>query len=949
MEYMTFPDVVTNVINEYNINKTIFGIHIPANKIPENHPHVGVFSAIHCSSAQGIISCFLSGADICVLPPFDGESFLIPKICGSDGVLRFTDCCSLSADIMLGEYIKAWLAINVLSKEFNIGSTDFSFSIYCQCRPNGISDSAKAILNQFSDISENALFLNCKQWLCSHIDLFDNVDTGYISEISAAPVKNSIIAPCNFSRSTVSAYLDYLITELHLTADIQLSPTCLGKEYIGNQLRSLWYDCAVPNSAVFAHAPDYAKVEGSIRSFKSKYAEKMGVLVGDTLDVIYGDAASKLCGKFLYPFSLSIAAKIYNTFGKELKVSFFGGVSANNADILNNIGFDTIYCSDALISVGGFNNLKQIQQRTRKSSAGSLTVTNELCLAAFSDNSVKMPIKPLQSRKIGAAAPMLNCTPTPCRIGCPIFQDIPAYIRAMNENNLQKAVKIITERNPLPTITGTICPHKCMDKCTRNHCDGAVDIRGCKLKIADEALAEHINSIKMPLSNDKRVAIVGGGAAGLSAAYLLSKVGCSVTIFEKSDRLGGIVAGTIPDFRISSSAIESDIALCRAYGAEIVLNHEISDIDKLRKSGFEYIVLAIGAGVRGNLNLTGGGSINAIDFLTEFKKTGGKVDIGKNIVVIGGGNTAMDAARAAIRAQGVEKVRLVYRRTRRYMPADEEELALAIADGVEFCELLAPAALNGSILKCTKMVLGAPDEKGRRTPVATDKIINIAADTVIAAVGEHIDSEFYKKCGIALNDRGYPVLNKSTSETNVKNLFVIGDGSNGPATVVEAIADATKVVRAVCGSNALKYSARNAAVNLQSCLDKRGILFQPDEHGHTPGEACLSCSKFCGQCVDVCPTRANIAINVKNRMQIVHIDKLCSKCGICDLFCHYDCSPVQSKFTKFDSIAGFEASDNNGFFKLNDNECIVRLNGKTSQINISGNTLPEPIASLLKV
>ena len=168
--------------------------------------------------------------------------------------------------------------------------------------------------------------------------------------------------------------------------------------------------------------------------------------------------------------------------------------------------------------------------------------------------------------------------------------------------------------------------------------------------------------------------------------------------------------------------------------------------------------------------------MNALEFLAQFKATDGKVDLGKNVVVIGGGNTAMDTARAAKRNAGVEKVSLVYRRTKRYMPADEEELVMAIEDGVEFAELLAPVKLENGELICRKMQLGDYDASGRRGVVETEEIVKIAADTVIAAVGEKVPGAFYEANGIAVDEKKRPVVDHNTLETSVKGVYVAGDG-----------------------------------------------------------------------------------------------------------------------------------------------------------------------------
>lgn len=950
MEYLTFSQIIKNAVNEYKEKKTIFGIEKirASSKFSDN---VGVMSPMHCSTAQGIISCFLAGSSECVLPPFDGESFVVPMSCDAHDEQYFFNKRNVSSQTMLEEYIKAWVAIKILSKEFSIGNPNFGFAFSCRCDLQGISEHQDTIFRQFVNISENPLFNDIKNQLTNSICLFDNISPDYINGLSANPLKSCIISLCDGSSAVgISSYFEYFAGRHNLPSYLQIGIPALGYEYVRENLINLGYDYIELDRPVFKQLPVvYENLIPTISELNEKFPSTSGIIAGSTIDAIFEGKAAEIEGKLVFPLSLAVARKISDTFGSKAKISFFGGVTALNAKSLSSVGFSSIYCCQCLVKVGGFNNLLQISDIFSTSGQISPSGIASLCESAFNDTSIRKPIKPLPNRKINNSAPLLNCFAAPCRVGCPLFQDIPAYLKAFNDGDLQKAIKIITERNPLPTITGTICPHKCMDKCTRNHCDGAVDIRGCKLKISENALNEYLSSVTPSVPCNKKVAIIGGGPAGLAAGFFLSKCGCDVTIFEKSGKLGGTVANVIPDFRISHEAIQKDIRLCLAYGAKTVLNTKISDIAELHNDGFDYIVLAIGAGIHGQLKLNTGTCINAIDFLTEFKKTNGKTNIGKNVVIIGGGNTAMDAARAAKRNVGVEKVSVVYRRTARYMPADEEELALAMSEGIEFCELASPVGVENGILRCTKMVLGAPDEKGRRSPVPTQDFVDVRADTVISAVGEHIDSNFYRKCGIATDDHDNPLFNKSTMETNVRNVFVIGDGSKGPATVADAIFDAAKVTRGIYGSGAFKYSARNAAANLQTCLDKKGILFPLDNHCHTLGNACLACSKYCGQCVDVCPTRANVAVKVKNKIQIVHIDDRCIHCGICGDFCPYTTPPYESKFTKFGSKSKFESSSNSGFFIDDNGTCYVRIDGENFCTNADENAVPEPFSSIVKI
>lgn len=221
---------------------------------------------------------------------------------------------------------------------------------------------------------------------------------------------------------------------------------------------------------------------------------------------------------------------------------------------------------------------------------------------------------------------------------------------------------------------------------------------------------------------------------------------------------------------------------------KVLYNTEAPAVDVLKKE-YDSVILAVGAYKRGELKLEGGEAQNALAFLEDYNRTNGKMAIGKNVVVIGGGNTAMDTARAAKRCDGVEHVYLVYRRTKRYMPADEHELVLAVEDGVEFRELLAPEKLENGQLICRVMKLGELDASGRAGIVETDETVAVPADRVIAAVGEKVPTDFYEANGLQVDDRGR-VKVSPTLESSVENVYVIGDGLYGPSIVVKAMAQA---------------------------------------------------------------------------------------------------------------------------------------------------------------
>ena len=398
-------------------------------------------------------------------------------------------------------------------------------------------------------------------------------------------------------------------------------------------------------------------------------------------------------------------------------------------------------------------------------------------------------------------------------------------------------------------------------------------------------------------------------------------------MFEKENEPGGIVKNVIPEFRIASDAIAKDVSFAKRMGAEFICGKEAPSLYELKAEGYEYILLATGAQKHGALSIQGN-VMNVIDFLYSAKNAPETLALGNAVAVIGGGNTAMDAARAAKR-MGVEKVSIVYRRTKKYMPADEEELALATEDGVEFAELLAPVEQKDGMLVCKKMELGELDESGRRSVTETDETVTIPADTVIAAVGEKPDAEALRAYGAEPNENGRVPFDCGAG------VYAAGDALRGPATVVEAIADARRFADAVIGFNKGYMINPAAARDYRETLARKHRLMER-QCGEAEAKRCLGCSTVCENCVSSCPNRANAAIKVKGKAQrqIVHIDALCNECGNCAVFCPYSGRPYKDKLTVFADEASFTDSENNGFLLIDrDSKTVkLRLNDEVSEV-----------------
>jgi putative selenate reductase len=479
-----------------------------------------------------------------------------------------------------------------------------------------------------------------------------------------------------------------------------------------------------------------------------------------------------------------------------------------------------------------------------------------------------------------------------------------------------------------------------MYNCTRLDYEGPVGIREVKRIAAEHGkVAYPIKSRSAVKWLDTKVAVIGAGSAGLAVAYFLAKSGFRVTVFEKQDSPGGVISHILPYFRIPGAAIKKDISSIKALGVDFKfgVSAEFS-IRDMKKKGYKYIFIGIGAEVSRRLQLTGDNNnvYEALDFLRSFNKNLGTLNLGRCVAVIGGGNTAVDSARSALRLGGVEKVFIIYRRTEHEMPADREEYNRALEEGVIFKPLLLPESFyKTSILKCHRMTLGAPDSSGRRSPVSTEETEEIAVDAVISAIGEYTDPKFLTAQGLKLGADSRPYVDPETLETNLENVFIGGDALRGPSTVVESIADARKVAEAMVRKEIPNWKGMDMDKDFKLGLDrKRQVLeiynkkgrlipaqISKDDRVIAKNEAgrCLECNIICNKCVDVCPNRANLAIAIdkkegfRDRWQILHLDTWCNECGNCGTFCPYNGLPYKDKLTLFSTKEDFKNSTNNGF------------------------------------
>ena len=961
MTCMPFGQLMDWVLQEKKGQDTVFGVHRPYTADPKNdmtiftrnlETPVGPAAGPHTQLAQNIIASYYAGArffELKTVQKMDGAELSAcvnkPCILADDEGYNCEWSTELTVPDAMGEYIKAWFILHVIAKEFGLGAQDgFQFNISVGYDLAGIKgDKVNTFIDGMMEAKDTVIFQECRKWLLDNADKFQNFTREDIEAIPSNVCNSATISTLHgCPPQEIESIANYLLTEKHLNIFVKCNPTLLGYDFARKTMDEMGYDYMVFGDFHFRDDLQYEDAVPMLTRLM-KLSEELGLEFGVKItntfpvDVTRNELPSEemyMSGKALFPLSISLAAKLSAEFAGKLRISYSGGADYYNIDKIVGCGIWPVTMATTLLKTGGYQRFTQVADKVegicpKKWEGIDVDALKKLAADAITDGHHVKNIKPVPNRKSTKEVPLLDCFYAPCSEGCPIHQDIPQYVALTGEGKYKEALEVILEKNALPFITGTLCAHNCMTKCTRNFYEESVNIRGTKLTAAEHGYEQLIGEIKAGEPNGKKVAVVGGGPAGIAAAYFLAREGAAVTIFEKEEKAGGVIRYVIPGFRIGDAAIDKDISFIQKMGVEIRTNTEITSVANLKAQGYDAVILAIGAGKPGTLKLEKGETVNALKFLRDFKANDGKLNIGKNVVVIGGGNTAMDTARAAKRTEGVEHVYLVYRRTKRYMPAAEDELLEVLEEGVEFKELLSPVSLDGGRLLCTNMKLGQMDASGRACVTETADVVEVPADTVIVAVGEKIDTDFYTANQIAVDERGKAKVNDKTLETSVSGVYVAGDGARGAATIVEGIRDAQLAVKDILG----KEITRDAAVtgDVKDCFEKKGILKHSKE-AKTEEERCLTCNKVCENCVDVCPNRANISIKVPGMAmnQVIHVDYMCNECGNCKSFCPYASAPYKDKFTLFANEKDMADSKNDGFVVLDkeNKTCKVRFVGQ---------------------
>jgi len=432
----------------------------------------------------------------------------------------------------------------------------------------------------------------------------------------------------------------------------------------------------------------------------------------------------------------------------------------------------------------------------------------------------------------------------PCSHTCPAGIDVPRYVRFIEQGKIGEACAVIREKVPFPGILGRVCFHPCEAKCRRGQLDEAIAIKTLKRFAADQDTGYWRLRSKLAPPTGKQVAIVGSGPAGLTAAYYLAKLGHSVTVFEALPEIGGMMRVGIPRFRLPRKILDDEIEEIRKIGVDIKVNTKVESIDELFKRGYQAIFLAIGAHKGVKMGVAGEDNPKVMEGIEFLRKVnlGREITVGEQVAVVGGGNVAIDAARALVRLGGKE-VTIIYRRTRDEMPASVDEINEAIGEGVKIVFLSAPAKIvgeNGRLkLECLKMELGKFDATGRRHPEPiSDSEFAMSFDTIIAAIGQTL--EIPAKFGLSTDHGNVLRVNPDTLATNREGVFAGGDCVTGPASVIEAIAQGRQGAISID-----KYLGGEGNIEEVLAPSEEIVLPKEVEEGekHRPEMRCLSPEK----------------------------------------------------------------------------------------------------------
>jgi len=988
MTMIPFDKLMNWALREYREQGTVFGVR----KFYKNESGssvavcgdvlaspLGPAAGPNAQLAQNIVAAYLAGSrfiELKTVQVMDGEELrrCVPRPCinAQDEGYNVEWSTELTVPDAFDEYVKGWFAVHVLARELGLGDRrDFAYNMSVGYDLEGIkSPKIDRYIEDMKDASRTDIWRSCTDWLRANLHRFTSfgeADLAAVSPRICSSITLSTLHGC--PPDEIERIAKYLLDEKNVHTYVKCNPTLLGYDFARGILDEMGYGYLSFDDHHFKNDLQYAAAVSMLERLMAYAAERklaFGVKITNTFPVKIkrGELPGEemyMSGRALYPLSLSVANKLSQQFDGRLPISYSGGADAFNIQKLFAAGIQPITVATTILKPGGYERLKQLAELLEPLMRPEWSGVDTAAIKALAEDVVndenhRKEKRETASRKTDSVLPLFDCFKAPCKEGgCPIHQQIPEYLSLAAKGAHDKAFQVIAIDNALPSITGEICNHACQAKCTRLDYDSPLEIRGAKRLAAEAAQESYIAALEPPaLKTGKKAAVIGAGPAGVSAGLFLRRNGVDTTVLEQKDRPLGVVEHVIPAFRIPGQAIGRDFRMAEKMGVRFQFGVGPDyDVAVLRRE-YDFVVIATGAWKEGAVPVKQGGDklLNALEFLQESKRKDCKVPLGRTVAVLGGGDVAMDCARAAKRAPGVEKVTIVYRRTKDFMPAEPEEIRLALGDGVELLELLGPVSYDGGALVCERMRLGDWDASGRRGVEPTGEQRELHFDAVISAVGARVDTALFEKNGLALDQWGRPVLS-AAHESSVDNVYVAGDCRRGAATIVRAVADAKEAAIDILSKLGLPNDFTRVSLpqDEETLYARKGVLCASSLDDRD-ALRCLGCDQICEICCDVCPNRANVRVitpGFSDRHQILHLDGMCNECGNCGVFCPHTGNPYKDKLTLFWTEQDFADSENKGFLHLGGGQYRIKLtDGSVTTCAAADAAMPAGFRSMIR-
>jgi len=1041
--------LVAWVFSELDTRDSVFGIPRQHFFVPrDNEPlrttaygqpletPFGPAAGPHSQMAQNIVASWLCGAryiELKTVQTLDVLNVSKPCIDMEDEGYNVEWSQELKVEQSFDEYLRAWVLIHALHRKLDFPgeSPGIIFNLSVGYDLEGIQKpNMQWFLNQMSDCSEY------KQPLIDQLARFyPPARDLHIPDRISDNVTLSTMHGC--PPDEIESIGSYLMRERNLHTLVKCNPTLLGPERVRTILnKDLQYtDVVVPDIA-FEHDlkyPDAVRMLSNLKKVAKECDLDFGVKLSNTLEVensrsVFSTSEKMmyLSGRPLHAITVNLAHELAEEFDGDLPMSFSAGANCFNAPDLLAAGMQTItMCSD-LLKTGGYMRLLQYLETVADAfqRAGSSSIDGFILKSADTDESladVKTAARlnlrhyaqqtlddpkyikstfdtahTKTSRELG----MFDCIKAPCVDECPIDQKVPQYMNAVSNGDTAAALRIVRQDNPLACVLGRVCDHLCERTCIRTHLDEPLAIRDIKRFVSD--FEPPASGSSQPAPANTRVAIIGAGPGGMAAASELALAGAHVEVFEEHRYAGGMVSGAVPEYRLPRKIFDRDFGLLEDLGVRFHFAEKAGrdfTLSQLRTDGFDKIVIMVGAQLSKMLGLEGEdceGVIDALQFLRRAREEQ-TMEFGQRVGVIGAGDTAMDCARVAQRQSDCQ-VSLIYRRTIDQMPADREEIAQLLEEGVEVLELCKPQRLitaDGKLraVECRRMAYkGDRDASGRKIPhEIPDTDFEVPLDTLILAISQHAVLDFLEDEPIKVNDRGYINVDPVTFETSAPGVYAGGDvASDGPASIVKAVAAGKAIANAILQRQpAVEKPTGTTSIDQAELLRRRSrrewrvpsphtplkdrdnsrevVLTYDAQQARAEAARCLDCDTYCSLCVGVCPNLALLTYEtavsaqdgpVQQPFQVAVLADLCNECGNCTTFCPTAGRPYRDKPRLYLDRPEFEAQQDNAFmvFRNKDQWAMdARWQGSThhieldSDLDYAGNEPPsaQPYLSML--